>query len=82
MARKRVFGHVEQWQQIKTAPFNNSYLRKKFGTGTNIIFENQVTKEVLCLNRSIVDPTLNYNKGGFDMDKDLFDNDYEHLYES
>ena len=38
------------------------------------------TGQIVYINRSMVDPNLNYNKGGFGEDF-INNNIYEHLYE-
>ena len=53
------------WKKVDQIDIQNSYLTKKLESKTVIFYQNENTKELMFLNRSIVDPSLNYNKGGF-----------------
>lgn len=44
-----------------------------------IFYKNQETNELIFINRSMVDPNLNYNKGGFGEDF-LSNSIYEHIF--
>jgi hypothetical protein len=57
----------------------NSYLAKKLESKICIFYRNSVTQELIFLNRSLLDPNLNYNKGGFGQDF-LPTQLYEHMF--
>lgn len=59
---------IENWKKIDVLPedFNSSYLQKKIDSGATFFYMNQDTSQLVYINRSLVDPKLNYNQGGFD----------------
>ena len=71
---------TQNWVKIDKLDFQNDYLNKKIENKTSIFYRNEKSGEIIFINRSIVDPSLNYNKGGFG--EDFLTNDiYGHFYE-
>lgn len=55
----------ESWIRVDELKLSNDFLLKKLESRTVVFYENSVTGELIYINRSMVDPNLNYNKGGF-----------------
>jgi hypothetical protein len=67
------------WAKVEQLDFRNDYLAKKMESRTVVFYRNLDSGELIFVNRSMVDPTLNYNKGGFG--EDFVTNDiYQHFY--
>ena len=58
-----------EWKKIQELPFENAYLQKKIENGVSFFYQNIQTEEIAFINRSLVDPNLNYNQGGFQNDE-------------
>jgi hypothetical protein len=72
-------GEKGKWKRIDKLEPYNSYLNKKLENRTVVFYRNEDTNELIFINRSIVDPTLNYNKGGFG-DSFITNTLYEHIF--
>lgn len=57
-----------QWLRIYEIPFHNEYLENKLVSGSVFFYKNQKSGKLAFINRSLVDPNLNYNRGGFNSD--------------
>lgn len=64
-AKKQEKSNSNNWKRVEKLDIYNSYLAKKIENKSAIFYKNEDTGELIFINRSIVDPTLNYNKGGF-----------------
>lgn len=53
------------WTKINKIPFKNAYLEGKLESGAIFFYQNTKTGKIIFINRSLVDPNLNYNRGGF-----------------
>lgn len=73
-------GGINKWKRVEQLDFVNDYLNKKIENRTAIFFRNEETNQLIYMNRSYVDPNLNYNKGGFG--EDFINNSdlYEHIF--
>ena len=58
-----------EWNKIQELPFDNAYLQKKMENGIAFFYQNNKTEEIVFINRSLVDPNLAYNHGGFQADE-------------
>ncbi len=54
-------------------------MQKKFDSKCYIFYKNKETKDLVYLNRTMIDPALDFEKGSFNdqLDEDI----YEHMYE-
>ena len=52
--------NIEEWQKIDELPIQNSYLQKKVQTRTSIFFQNKLTNRLIFINRSMIDPNLDF----------------------
>lgn len=68
-----------EWRRVEQLEPFNSYLAKKLDGRAHVFYRNSSTNELVFLNRSLVDPALNYNKGGFGEDF-LPSALYEHIF--
>lgn len=71
---------AQDWTRIDELPFENEYLSRKLESKAFVFYRNRDTGELLFVSRSMVDPALNYNRGGFGEDFVTADL-YEHFYE-
>lgn len=63
------------WVKIDQLPYENSYLQKKKENGVAFFYQNKQTAEMFFVNRSMVDPNLNYSHGGFQDDEPFYEDD-------
>lgn len=77
-----IFQTRKNWCHVKgELPIQAVHLQEKFSTGIYSIFRHKNNpNELFMINRSLVDRSLEYDKGGFQ--DETTEELYEHLYES
>lgn len=71
--------YQKQWVKVDQLDIQNDYLSKKMESNTVLFYKQPDTNALIYINRSLVDPALNYNKGGFG-DDFVNESIYSHFY--
>lgn len=62
-----IFKTRQLWHSERDYKLPSEHLAEKVGTGIYTIFvNNQKPSELFLINRSLIDKSLDYNKGGFE----------------
>jgi hypothetical protein len=72
-----------KWVKITELPYYNEYLQSKLSSSSVFFYRNVESNKILFINRSLVDPNLNYNQGGFnsDLEDEMKTNMYAEMFD-